>query len=602
MDHHLEFAIALVVALGLAVHWLAWRLRLPAIVLLTAAGLAVGPGLGLVDPGRDFAELLQPLIGLSVGIILFEGGFSLQLHELRHTAQGILRLITIGVVLSWLLGIAAAHWIADLSWPVSVVLGAILVITGPTVIGPLLRHARLQSRPASFLKWEGIINDPVGALLAILCFEYLVYAGPGSAVWEVVGGLALAVAAALALGGGGGYLLSRGYDRGTVPEFLKAPVLIGGVVLVYTVANQFQSEAGLLATTAMGVVMGNMGLASGLELRRFKEHIVVLLITVLFVVLAADLDPDLLARLDWQAAAFILAMLVVVRPLATLLATMRTYMTWRERLLVAGVAPRGVVTAAMAGVLAPGLVEAGYPDARLLLPLVFGVIVVTVVVHGFTIQPMARALDLVASRRDGVLIVGANGWSIELAKLLTDMDIPVTLTDSSWHRLRSARNAGVQVQAGQILSELGQQRLNLAGIGYLLAATDNDAYNALVCTRFAPELGRDRVFQLPTEATEAAEEGGAKNISQTLRGRLAFSEEATYERMMQRHYLGWHFQRAELSEEFTFEDFARHCPTQAEHLLLVHENGEVVFHSPEHPLEPQSGDTLVCYRPEPDSA
>jgi len=602
MDHHLEFAIALVIALGLAVHWLAWRLGLPAIVLLTAAGLAVGPGLGLVDPGRHFGELLQPLIGLSVGIILFEGGFSLQLHELRHTARGILRLITIGVALSWLLGTAAAHWIADLSWPVSVVLGAILVITGPTVIGPLLRHARLQSRPASFLKWEGIINDPVGALLAILAFEYLVYAGPGSAVWEVIGGLALAVAAALALGGGGGYLLSRGFDRGTVPEFLKAPVLIGGVVLVYTVANQFQAEAGLLATTAMGVVMGNMGLASGLELRRFKEHIVVLLITVLFVVLAADLDPDLLARLDWRAAAFILAVLVAVRPLAALLATMRTYMTWRERLLVAGVAPRGVVTVAMAGVLAPGLVEAGYPDARLLLPLVFGVIVVTVVVHGFTIQPLARVLDLVASRRDGVLIVGANAWTIELAKLLTDMDIPVTLTDSSWHRLRSARNAGVQVQAGQILSELGQQRLNLAGIGYLLAATDNDAYNALVCTRFAPELGRDRVFQLPTEATEAPEEGGAKGISQTLRGRLAFSEEATYERMMQRHYLGWHFQRAELSEEFTFEDFASHCPTQAEHLLLVQENGEVVFHSPEHPLEPQAGDTLVCYRPAPASA
>ena len=595
MAHHLEFAIALVVAVGLVIQWLSWRLGLPAIVLLTAAGLLVGPGLGLLDPSRDFGDLLRPLIGLAVGIILFEGGFSLQLHELRHTARGILRLITIGVALSWGLGTAAAHWIAGLSWPVATVLGAILVITGPTVIGPLLRHARLQARPASFLKWEGIINDPVGALLAILCFEYLVYSGPGSAVWEVAGGLAVAMTAAAGLGGGGGYLLSRAFDRGLVPEFLKAPGLIASVVLVYAVANQFQNEAGLLATTAMGLVMGNMGLASGLELRRFKEHIVVLLISLLFVVLAADLEAALLQRVDWRAGAFILVMLLVVRPIAALLATLRAYMTWRERLLVAGVAPRGVVTAAMAGVLGPALVEAGYPDAVLLLPLVFGVILLTVVVHGFTIRPLARVLDLVAARQDGVLIVGANAWSRELARLLTDMAIPVTMADSSWHRLRPVRHRGIRLQPGEILSELGQQRLDLAGIGYLLAVTDNDAYNALVCTRFAPELGRDRVFQLPA----APEENGAKGISQTLRGRLAFSEEATYERMMQRHYLGWRFQKAELSEDFTYDDFARHCPTDAEQLLLVHENGGVAFHSPEHPLAPQAGDTLVCFRPAP---
>jgi hypothetical protein len=171
----------------------------------------------------------------------------------------------------------------------------------------------------------------------------------------------------------------------------------------------------------------------------------------------------------------------------------------------------------------------------------------------------------------------------------------VTLAETSWNRLRPARNAGIAIQAGEILSELGQQRLDLAGIGYLLAVTDNDAYNALVCTRFAPELGRDRVFQLPAAN---AEENGATGISQTLRGRLAFSEEATHERMMQRHYLGWRFQKAELSEDFTYEDFSRHCPVKAEHLLLVHENGEVMFHSPEQPLEPKAGDTLVCYRPD----
>lgn len=594
MEHHLELAVTLVVAIGLAAQWLAWRFSLPAIVLLTASGLLVGPGLGLVNPGTDFGGLLRPLVGLSVGVILFEGGFSLQLHEVRHTARAILRLTTLGVALAWLLGAASAHWVAGLSWPVAAVLGAILVITGPTVIGPLLRQARLQPRPASFLKWEGIINDPVGALLAILTFEYLIHSGPGSPLGEVAGGLVMAAGIGAALGGGGGYLLGRGFDRGLVPEFLKAPILIAAVLLVYALANLVQAEAGLLATTTMGLVMGNMRLASSLELRRFKEHIVVLLISVLFVVLAADLDAALLADLDWRAAAFVAAMLVAVRPLASGLATMGAYMTWRERLLVAGVAPRGVVTAAMAGVLTPALVEHGYSDARLLLPLVFGVILVTVVVHGFTIRPLARWLGLVAARRDGVLLVGAQGWTVELARILNDLDIPVTLADSSWHRLRPARMAGLDTQSGELLSELGQQRLDLSGIGYLLAATDNDAYNALVCTRFAPELGRDRVFQLPTPEAEASE---ARELSHTLRGRVAFSEEATFDRMMQRHYLGWTFQLTRLTEEFTYDDFLQHCPVNAENLLLVRDSGEVVFQSPEKPLEPDTGDTIVCYRP-----
>jgi len=594
MEHQLELAVTLVVAIGLTAQWLAWRFNLPAIVLLTAAGLAVGPGLGLVDPSHDFGDLLRPMVGLAVGVILFEGGFSLHFHEVRHTGRAILRLITLGVVLAWGLGTAAAHWIAGLSWPVAAVLGAILVITGPTVIGPLLRQARLQSRPASFLKWEGIINDPVGALLAILTFEYLVHSGPGSAMWEVAGGLLLAVGIAAALGGGGGYLLARGFDRGIVPEFLKAPILIAAILLVYALANLVQAEAGLLATTAMGLVMGNLRLASSLELRRFKEHIVVLLISVLFVVLAADLEADLLAGLDWRAAAFVAAMLLVVRPLAAGLATVGAYMTWRERLLVGGVAPRGVVTAAMAGVLGPALVEQGYADARLLLPLVFGVILLTVSVHGFTIRPLARWLELVAARRDGVLIVGAQGWTIELAKILNQQDIPVTVADSSWHRLRPARMAGLNTQSGELLSELGQQRLDLSGIGYLLAATDNDAYNALVCTRFAPELGRDRVFQLPTAEAEDSE---SRDFSHTLRGRVAFSEEATFDRMMQRHYLGWTFQLTRLTDEFTYDDFVQHCPVSAENLLLVRASGEVVFQSPEKPLEPATGDTIVCYRP-----
>ncbi|MFA9461305.1 cation:proton antiporter [Thiohalorhabdus sp. Cl-TMA] len=594
MENHLELALMMVVVLGLSAQWLAWRFNLPAIVIMIAAGLLAGPVLGLIQPDQQFGHLLTPVVGLAVAVILFEDAFSFQLHEVRHTARGVLRLITLGVLLTWAFGTVAAHYLAGLSWSVATALGAILVTTGPTVVGPLLRQARLKMRPASFLKWEGIINDPIGALLAILTFEYLLLYGNDNAVLVVVQGLAIAMATAGVVGGGGGYLLGRAIARGWMPEYLKAPGMLGAVLLVYAVANLFQKEAGLLATTVMGVVMANMGLASTLELRRFKGQVVVFLVSGLFVVLTADLDPETLMVLDAGDALFVAAMILLVRPAAVMLATIRTQMSWQERLLVAFVGPRGIVTAAMAGIVGPSLAGAGFADAREILPLVFSVILATVLFHGFTVGPLARKLNLVAARRDGVLIVGAHGWTLRLATLLRELEVPVTLADSSWHRLRPARMAGIRTQSGELLSDLGQERLDLTGTGYLLAATDNDAYNALLCTQLSPELGRGRVFQL---APSREPEKEARTFSRTFRGQVAFSEEATFDRMMERHYLGWELQKTRLTEEFSYDDFLHICPVNAENLLLVRENGMVVFNSPEQPLEPETGDTLVCYRP-----
>ncbi|MFP4560859.1 MAG: cation:proton antiporter [Thiohalorhabdus sp.] len=589
-----ELAIILVVVLGLSAQWVAWRLNQPALVLMILAGLLAGPVLGLIDPDRLLGPLLTPIVGLAVAVILFEDAFSFQLHEVRHTARGVLRLVSLGVALTWGLAAVAAHFLAGLTWPVAAALGAILVTTGPTVVGPLLRQARLQMRPASFLKWEGIINDPIGALLAILTFEYLLLFGDDSAVLVLAEGMALAVGTAAVLGGGGGYLLGRVLARGWMPEFLKAPGMLGAVLLVYAVANLFQEEAGLLATTVMGVVMANMGLASTLELRRFKGQVVVFLVSGLFVLLTANLDLETLGLLGVGDALFVAAMILGVRPAAVLLATIRAPMTWRERLFVAFVGPRGIVTAAMAGIVGPALAGAGYEDARQILPLVFTVILAAALFHGFTINWLARRLDLVASRRDGVLIVGATGWTVRLAALLQELEVPVLLADSSWNRLRPARMAGVPTQSGELLSDLGQQRLDLTGMGYLLAATDNDAYNALLCTQLSPDLGRGNVFQLAPGRDAASD---AQAFSLPFRGQIAFSEETTHERMMERHYLGWTFQKTRLTEEFTYEDFLEGCPISAEVLLLVREDGRVVFHSPEQPLEPATGDTLVCYRP-----
>ena len=597
MTHTLEIAIALAVVLGITAQWLAWRLGFPAIVLLALSGLLLGPVGGILQPSEDFGPLYHTLIGLGVAVVLFEGGFSLRTEEVRGSVGGLLRLVSAGVLLAWLFGTLAAHFLAGLSWPLAVILGAILTVTGPTVVGPLLRHARLQSHPANLLKWEGIINDPIGALLAILAFEYALGAGLGATVPVLSLRLVLALVFAVALGGAAGWVLSRLCGRGHVPEFLKAPGLLAAVVLVYVLANLVQSEAGLLAATAMGVVMGNGDLASALDLRRFKENIVVFLVTVLFVMRTADVEPATLARLDWRSLAFVAVMVLVVRPAAVFLATIGSRVTRRERVLLGWVAPRGVVAAAMAGLLGKDLAAAGFQGATLLFPLTFALILVTVVVHGFTIQPLARRLGLTAGDPHGLLIIGASPWSIQLAQRLHEMGVGVLLADVSQYRLAPAQAVGVPTYWGEVLSDWGRQRLEIGRIGYLLAATENPSYNALACSRFAPELGRDRVFQL---SAATGVDSDSPELIQGLEGRIAFSHLATPDRMAHHYYQGWHFtaERAQTGSDLRSARYrSPRCPEDGELIMVVRRNGALALSSPERTPWPRPGDWLVCYVP-----
>ncbi len=599
MVQSLEISIALAAILGILAQWVAWRLGFPAIILLALTGLLLGPFTGLLVPSETFGPAFESLVGLSVAVILFEGGFSLKSHEIQETAGGVLRLISLGVGLSWALGALAAHYVAGLSWALSGLLGAILVVTGPTVVGPLLRQARLRPQVASLFKWEGIINDPLGALLALLSYEYVLGTETGLTLWSLSGWLLVVLVFSGLLGAGVGGLLGWLYRTGWVPEFLKAPGLLAAVLLVYTMANAFQSEAGLLAATTMGLVLGNMQLASALDLQRFKENIGVFLVTLLFVLLTADIEPATLGRLDWWSAGFVGVMMTAVRPFAVLLATLRSRIPLRERFLLAWIAPRGVVAAAVAGILGQDMVRSGFEQAELLLPLTFAVILTTVVVHGMTFRPVAEWLGLTGSRTSGLLIVGAGPWTIQLAQRLHERRVPILLADRSDYHLSAAQAVGVPTYAGEILSDLGQQRLDLSSVSHLLAATDNTAYNSLVCTRFAPELGRQRVFQLPTGAGIDSE---VPDFSHTLRGQIAFSHEATHDEMTRRYYLGWHFHEERVrAVEGRGRNRGRvvqvECPHKGEPIVLLRRSGGLAFCTPGWSLEPRPGDRLLCYLP-----
>lgn len=593
MAEGLVLDIALILVLGLGAQWAAWRWQVPAIVLLSVAGILAGPVAGALDPREDFGALLQPAIAVAVAVILFEGGMGLDFASLRGVATAVRRLVVVGAPVAWALGATAAHYLGGLSWPVAVVFGGILVVTGPTVIAPMLRQARLSQRPAAVLRWEGIVNDPLGALFAVLAYEVVIHLNADAPMAGIAGNLLLGISIALALGVALGWSCAHAFQRGWVPEFLKAPVLLAVILASFAAANMVYDEAGLLAVTALGMTVGNSRIAALDELRRFKEYVTTVLVSSVFVVLTATLTWDDLTALTWRHAAFVLAILVVARPLSVLVSTLGTETTWRERLLVGWIAPRGIVAVAVSGLFAGKLVAAGYPDAALLVPLAFAIVFATVVAHGFSIRAIARALGLVSTARPGILVVGASRWTTAFAKALKDVDIPVIIADGDWHRLGIARREGVPTYFGEVLSEVTEHHLEFNAFGHLVAATRNDAYNTLVCTDLAPEIGRANVYQTGRHTGE----DHPRRPSFTIGGRTLLRSGADIADLETRLAAGWSLQKTRLTDEYGFDQYLEQRSSDAEIILVLREDGRIVFATARDRPKAGAGDTILTFVP-----
>ena len=562
-------AFALVGVLGVGAQWAAWRMRMPAIVLMLLAGLLVGPVLGIFDPERDIGPLMGPMISVAVAIILFEGGLTLSLHSLRGAAEGVKRLVVVGAPLGWLLSTLALRYVAGLDWASSAVFGGIMIVTGPTVIAPLLRQARLHRRPAQLLQWEAIVNDPIGALAAVLAFEVVLVLQAaetmGDAVWDIVRG----VVVASVLGAAGGWVISESFRRAHVPEFMKVPVLFAALLGIFALSDYVLHESGLLAVTVMGIWIANADLPSYTELRRFKEHATILLVSGVFILLAANMDFETLALLDWRAGVFALVVILLVRPVTVLLSLAGTRLPMKERLLVGFTGPRGVVLVAVAGLFGERLVAEGIEKAALLTPLAFALVAATVVLHGFSLRPMARALGLAGAATPGVIIAGGSRFAASLAKALGELEVPVLVTDANRTRLRAAREEGLPVFFGDILSEAAEHGVEIMSYGKVIAASDNDAYNTLVATDLAPEFGRENVFQFK----RAKQDSRRHALPATLGGR-AIAGGLTYYEIASKMNTGWQVRSTRLSEDYTLDDW-REANPDAVLLAEVPEGGDL---------------------------
>lgn len=579
MGEHVVTGLASIVVLGVAAQWLAWRFRAPAILLFLLFGFLAGPVAGFLDPDDILGDLLLPVISLSVAVILFEGGLNLRLSELPSIRRIVFGLISIGASVTWLLAAAAAKFVLQLEASLALLLGAILVVSGPTVIVPLLRHVRPIGRIGSILRWEGILIDPLGAMLAVLVFEAIVSVGLTNALGFAALGFLKTIVAGSVIGYLGARFLLAILQQYLVPDFLQNPVSLLMVVFVFALSNAFQKESGLLATTIMGIAMANQSRVDIKHILQFKETLRVLLISGIFVILAARFRmADFLAIDPWRSAVFLIILIFIARPAAVALSTIRSGLSWRERGFLMAVAPRGIVAAAVASVFAIRLGEAGFTRAQDLASITFLVIIGTVIIYGFIASPLARWLAVASPIPQGVLFVGAYPLARAMAGALVKLGFEMQLIDTNWSNISAARLEGLPARFGSALTENVSGDLVLQGIGRLLAMTSNDEVNSLAALHFAKTFGRAEVYQL------SPKEGA---LSDHLRGRVLFGPDQTFDELVRRFDAGAVIKSVRLTKEFNRHAFQKLYGKTAIPLFSVDTRGvmTIITAEREHSLE-----------------
>ena len=590
----ISLQIALLLTLGALCQWLAWRMRLPAILPLLLTGLLLGPGLGLLDPDAFLGDLLFPTISLGVAIILFEGSLTLRLSDIRNVTRVIRNLTSVGVAVTWGVMGAAAHFIVGLDWQLSLLFGALVSVTGPTVIMPMLRSIRPTARVANILRWEGILVDPIGAVLAVLIFELMLTGHERESLLEFLKVIVLGSVWGVA----GGVAMGQMLKRHLVPDYLENYAGLAFVLLVFTASNALGQESGLIAVTVMGLVMANMKDLDVEELLSFKEHLTVVLISMLFILLAARVNVDQVAAIAVPSLLVLAVALFVARPLSVALSSIGSSLSLREATLLSWIAPRGIVAAAISALFAIRL-EGEVEGAGLIVPLTFVMIIGTVVVQSLTAGALARRLGLSSHGEQGVLITSSNRVALLLGEALTANDIKVLVADTRREGLHEARMKGMSTFYGNPLSEHADRYMDLTGYNWLWALSLNAEANAMVCGRYRPEFGPKRVYSVQTAGPDESDQ--RQGLATGLRSNTLFGRDVTWSKLASLAGQGAVPKSTPLTEEYDFEAFNADQGRQGINLFALDEKGRLQVFGPDRELEPGPGWTVVSLALENDA-
>jgi len=594
MDESSLLELTGIIVIGIGAQWIAWRLRIPSILLLLVFGFIAGPVTGFLNPDKLMGNLLSPFISLSLAMILFEGGMSLKIAELIGNRGVVRNLLTVGVLTTWLIASTSAWLIFGLDPLLSILLGSILVVTGPTVVTPLLLYIRPTGKAGPIIKWEGIMNDPIGAILAVLVLQAILASGPHEAALLAASSILKAALASCITGFLGALIVIKALRDYWVPDRLLEIVSLMIVVIVYTSSDLIQADSGLLAATLMGVILANQNKVDIKPIIKFKENLRTLLISLLFVILAARLPLSYFDHINSKSLIFLAILIFVARPMAVAFSTYRSDLSWQEKVFMAWMAPRGIVAAAVASIFGIYLFEQGYLQAEMLAPLAFLVVAGTVTIYSLTAGPLAWYLKLTSRKQKGFLIVGAHPWARKIALVLEAQGMSVLLVDTNSSYIAEAFEEGFHTYYGSIVSESVWDEIDMSGLGHLLALTSDDMVNSLACIHFRELFGRREVYQIHPKA-----EGfrGKETLAPLhLHGRFLFSSEITYSYLDQRFNSGADLVVTDFTEQFKYDPSKPIHDANAVPLMLINCNGSVQPFTYDYKPIPSAGQKLVSLR------
>ncbi len=506
--------LAGIIILGILAQWFAWKFKIPAILPLILIGLLVGPiaaeyfssdGNKWIEPIWNGTKGLFPgeglfyFVSLAISIILFEGGLTLRKSEIANVGPVITKLITLGATVTFIVSGIVAHYIFNLGWEIALLFSALIIVTGPTVISPILRNIPLTKDVAAVLKWEGILIDPIGALAAVLVFEFISVGG-GSGFTKTA---LLEFAKILLFGSTFGFTFAHALifviNKKLVPHYLLNVISLSLVLFVFVLSDLFAHESGLLAVVVMGMVIANSNLKSFEELLYFKESLSVLLISILFILLAANMDMDqLLLVFNWEAAYLFAAIIFIIRPLAVFLSTHHSTLKFNEKLFISWVGPRGIVAAGIASLFGTKLMKQGVEGAEYITPLVFMVVLGTVLLNATTARIVAKLVGVFLKSSESIVIVGASDAARVIAQYLMKSGRRVVLLDQNKGFIEKAREVGIEAFDIDIYSNSLDNDVELNDVGYLIAMTGSDEVNQYAVNRFSQIYGEQGTYRLAT--------------------------------------------------------------------------------------------------------
>lgn len=599
MSESIMLSMAALFVVSSICQWVAWRVNLPAIIFLLLVGIFAGPVLGLVQPDLLLGDLLFPFVSLSVAIILFEGSLTLKFKEISGLQAVVRNMISYGMLVTWLISTVATRFATGISWEISSLFGAIMVVTGPTVIAPMLRSVRPTASIANILRWEGIVIDPIGASLAVLIYEFIISGGGEKAFSHTLLTFGRIVGIGTTVGCFSGYFFGQALRNHWLPEFLHNISTLALVFGAYALSNFFQPESGLVTVTVLGMWLANMKGVNMRDILDFKESLSIILISLLFIILAARLDFETLRQLGWKAVFVLLAIQFLARPLNVMVSAIGSKLTWPERHLLAWIAPRGIVAAAISALFALHLEEAGFADAHLLVPLTFMVIIGTVMLQSTTARFIAQWLGVAEPEPKGFLIIGANEVARTIAKALKESGLHVLLADTGWEQISRARMEGLHTYMGNPISEHADRHLDLVGIGRMLALSPQESVNVAAVMHYRLEFGQNNLFILQSQADETL--SGKLKVSEQSRGQTLFAGNVTYTSLSQMLRGSGEIRTTKLTENFNFDQLVKeHCEKMVP-LFALDMKGNLHVFTPDRPVKPLAGwsvISIVCSRRE----